>query len=108
MPKSNSKLEQKLLTAELTNETSSTNESQALSANQQQPNAEEQSKTDDLIKLQQKITKEILSSSLQENEMNALQVTLINYLISKTYLSISLKLGLCKTKVPRISLISLY
>ena len=62
---------------ELTNETSSTNESQALSGNQQQPNAEEQSKTDDLIKLQQKITKEILSSSLQENEMNALQVSFI-------------------------------
>ena len=35
---------------------------------------EEQSKADEMLKLQQKITQEILNSNLKEKEMNELQV----------------------------------
>jgi len=35
---------------------------------------EEQAKTDEMLKLQQKITQEILNSNLKEKEMNELQV----------------------------------
>lgn len=35
---------------------------------------EEQAKADDMLKLQQKITQELLNSNLKENERNELQV----------------------------------
>lgn len=35
---------------------------------------EEQAKSDEMLKLQQKITQEILNSNLKEKEMNELQV----------------------------------
>jgi hypothetical protein len=65
------KLEQKLLTAESANDT--TNENSTIS-DIQLITTEEPSKADDLIKLQQKISQEILNSNLKEKEMSELQV----------------------------------
>lgn len=51
---------------------------------------EEQQKADEMLKLQQKITQEILNSNLKEKEMNELQVCLIEKLIFNDWMETNL------------------
>lgn len=77
------KLEQKLLHQESSNDTANNDTTTKSDTNvQAHSTTTEQSKTDDLIKLQQKITKEILNSNLKETEMNELQVIIDDTLIA--------------------------
>lgn len=62
------------------NETSADNATIILTTTTMNP--EEQAKADEMLKLQQKITQEILNSNLKEKEMNELQV---NFFIELFY-----------------------
>ena len=58
---------------------------------------EEQAKADDMLKLQQKITQELLNSNLKENERNELQVRIKTFFLSNRSQISATNCGLCSS-----------